>query len=443
MPNSNAKSMVNARADRLVWNRYLLAGLILLGIIYAATLILIVDSALKYKQEETVELTASKAEAVASLVASNLNLGNDEYDHLLELQFNDVLSDQLNIIYEREIRSAVSDTSINHVYLISQVPDNRVVYRLNDDEAETFGFSAGEPMNYVYLLDAASSKQQRINDTDGLGYIDKDRYAAMNEEFDSLYNRRQKANMIIVNKWGRFITGFAPCYSREGSYLGMIGVDISMEPYQASMLRFHMVIGSFILINLIIVGLAIWLIRYAVISHNLNSHQRTLLDHDALTYTLSRRSIMSALNEICAMASASELARPAHFLIIDVDHFKEYNDHYGHLKGDQALQKIGQMLRQSAEKYSGVVGRYGGDEFMMILSDIGDDSIMSVADEMIEQVRSLGIEHIRSPVTVTKSISIGIATINSGDDLTPDALIEIADQALYRAKRNGRNQASA
>ena len=433
----------NKYAKRPAMNKFMLAGLVVLGMIYAATLILIVDSAIKYKQEETIELTSSKAEAVASLVAANLNINDTEYAYLLGLSFSELLSDQLNRKFERDIRSAVDDNSITYVYLISKLPDSQTPYRVNPDEAEDYGFEAGTPLDYVYLLDAVSSDQQRIDDTDGLGYSDKDRYTSMPENFVSLYNRRKSSHIVLNDRWGSFITGFAPCYSREGSYLGMIGVDISMAPYQASMMRFHAVIGSFVLINLIIVSLAVWLIRYAVRSHSINNQQRLLLDHDALTLTLSRRGMMRALTELCSMAAASELSKPAHFFIIDVDHFKEYNDYYGHLKGDQALQRIGQLLRQSAEDFGGVAGRYGGDEFMMILSDIGDDCIREVADEIIEHVRSLEIEHARSPVSVYKSVSIGMATIRSGDEMTPEELIETADRALYRAKRNGRNQASA
>lgn len=437
------KATENKHMNRPAMNRFLLAGLVLLGIVYAATLILIVDSAIKYKQEETIELTSSKAVAVASLVAAEIDISDAEYKYLLDLSFSELLSDQLNIKFERDIRSAINDTSITYVYLISQLPDHQVSYRVTTEDEEEYGLEAGTPLDFIYLLDAVSTDQQRIDDTAGLGYSEKDRFAAMDADFISLYNRRQRSHIVLKDRWGSFITGLAPCYSREGSYLGMIGVDISIAPYQASMMRFHAVIGSFVLINLIIVILAVWLIRYAVKSHSINNQQRLLLDHDALTLTLSRRGIMRALSELCVMASSSELAKPAHFFIIDVDHFKEYNDYYGHLKGDQALQKIGHLLRQTAEEFGGVAGRYGGDEFMMILSDIGDDCVRDVADMIIENVRSLEIEHARSPVSVYKSVSIGMATIRPGDELTPEDLIEKADRALYRAKRNGRNQASA
>ncbi len=418
-------------------------GLAILLVIYAGTLILIVNSAINYKNDDTIELLSSKAETVAALMASDIKITNQEYIRLLNMSFSDLLRAPVNQELEHRLRDVAADDSIRYVYLISHLPPERVRYRLTASEAEEYGLEPGAMLDYVYLLDAVISDEQRIEDTDGYGYLDIDRYTSIDAEMAAVYEEQIKTNLLVSDRWGTYISGFAPVYTDSGLFIGMLGVDINLETYHASMLKFHTVIGLFISINLLIVAIAIWLIRYALRSRHIANQQDNLLNQDSLTLTLSRRGLMRALNEVCKQPLDGRSHHESCLFIVDVDHFKEYNDFYGHLKGDEALRKIGQVLREQAEKYNGVVGRYGGDEFMLIFEQIDMARPERIADVIIDAVQALEIEHAKSPVSLYKSVSIGIAVFSADEDLTAEKIIEKADKALYRAKRNGRNQASA
>ena len=121
-------------------------------------------------------------------------------------------------------------------------------------------------------------------------------------------------------------------------------------------------------------------------------------------------------------------------MYIDIDHFKQVNDHYGHAAGDEALVRVAALIRQRCRK-SDLVARLGGDEFVMLLSRTGLDSAKGLAEELIQSV-AVGY---RAEFNRDLSISIGLAAVIDEDDQI-DATLQRADKALYRAKSEGRNR---
>lgn len=166
-----------------------------------------------------------------------------------------------------------------------------------------------------------------------------------------------------------------------------------------------------------------------------------LLVHDELTGLLTSKSFFSELRREAARAQAEEM--PFCVLMMDIDHFKEVNDTYGHLVGSETLEDVGMVIRKSLR--AGDVGaRFGGEEFAAFLLDADYSQGMTAAERVraaIEKhdfpaVRREGAEPIK---THHITISIGVASYPD-DGRDPIQLVEMADSALYRAKRNGRNQ---
>jgi diguanylate cyclase (GGDEF)-like protein len=126
--------------------------------------------------------------------------------------------------------------------------------------------------------------------------------------------------------------------------------------------------------------------------------------------------------------------------MLDVDHFKKYNDYYGHLNGDRCLQKIAEALKTTVKRGTDIVARFGGEEFVVILPDTNLQDATLLADRLRQFVFNLGIPHPDSDVSNFVTISLGIAT--TGEHLFTDGtqLVDAADKALYHAKRNGRNR---
>jgi len=127
-------------------------------------------------------------------------------------------------------------------------------------------------------------------------------------------------------------------------------------------------------------------------------------------------------------------------LFIDIDHFKLYNDNYGHSAGDHCLSKVAKCLASCANRSGEMVARYGGEEFIALLPDCDEIEAMHTAERMQVIVADLRIPHEHSPIAPYITISIGIATSTVSQQAPAEQLIKRADQALYQAKNEGRNQ---
>ncbi|MGQ0560463.1 MAG: diguanylate cyclase [Gemmatimonadota bacterium] len=163
-----------------------------------------------------------------------------------------------------------------------------------------------------------------------------------------------------------------------------------------------------------------------------------LAELDPLTGVKNRRIFDDHLERLWQRATSDGGAIA--ILLIDVDHFKAYNDRYGHQAGDQTLRRVAQVLQPFARRPTDVFARYGGEEFAVVLNDMDADEARSTAERMRRAVSELHIEHRSSRVAQTVTISIGIALIEPDVDRRPRGALQLADQALYEAKVRGRNR---
>lgn len=131
---------------------------------------------------------------------------------------------------------------------------------------------------------------------------------------------------------------------------------------------------------------------------------------------------------------------PVSLIILDVDYFKLYNDHYGHVAGDECLKRIAAVLKTIARRGSDLAARYGGEEFALILPNTDRAGGISVGENVLAVVRDLQIEHALSKIDEWVTVSVGITTMIPGTNEIADDLVLAADQALYQAKQAGRNQ---
>lgn len=152
---------------------------------------------------------------------------------------------------------------------------------------------------------------------------------------------------------------------------------------------------------------------------------------DPLTGLYNRRGLKNQFETLMALATQN------HFiLMLDIDFFKAYNDHYGHMMGDQVLIQVSAAIR-NAVRSRDIVVRYGGEEFLVLLVNSSRDTALQTAERIRQRVYDLNIPHMfNQNVATSVTISIGVAPL-PGDQL--DSALELADQALYVAKRQGRN----
>ena len=164
---------------------------------------------------------------------------------------------------------------------------------------------------------------------------------------------------------------------------------------------------------------------------------RDLAHSDELTGLRNRRAFNLQIES--AWANAAQLSSSIALLLLDADLFKQYNDFYGHVSGDECLCRIAGVFGHAVEQTGGIAARFGGEEFAAILPHTSQEQALQIAEEIRSKVYALDLPLPSSPAG-RQTVSIGVASLWPSEDDAPVELIRLADQALYTAKRNGRNR---
>lgn len=179
------------------------------------------------------------------------------------------------------------------------------------------------------------------------------------------------------------------------------------------------------------------LIRSQEALEEANRRLAVLATTDALTGAANRRQL-----EVCLEREwerALRYGRSLAVVLIDIDHFKGYNDHYGHLAGDRCLQQVTETLQQGAARSTELFGRYGGEEFLLVLPEISAQEAAQNAERLRIAVEARNVPHELSPVAPYLTVSLGVSAVVPSRGTTVTQLLRAADRALYSAKAAGRN----
>jgi diguanylate cyclase (GGDEF)-like protein len=186
-------------------------------------------------------------------------------------------------------------------------------------------------------------------------------------------------------------------------------------------------------------------IRPAIVRARVRNHlkmvaQRKELERlaarDDLTGLANRRHFDEALGLACRRSARTD--EPFCVAMVDIDHFKQYNDHYGHGDGDNALREVAHVLAGTARRPHDVAARYGGEEFVLLFP--GTESLEPLLEQLREDIASLGIAHAASPTAALITVSGGGVVVQGGESREPADILRKADALLYQAKQQGRNR---
>ena len=167
-----------------------------------------------------------------------------------------------------------------------------------------------------------------------------------------------------------------------------------------------------------------------------NSQLARLSTTDGLTGVANRRMFDRTLIQEWMRSARNQ--QPVSLMLIDIDYFKRYNDHYGHLAGDACLRQVAGVLQACAQRSGELVARYGGEEFVVLLPGADEEMTRTVAQRCMDQLRQAQIPHAASAVSSWLTMSIGLATLIAMPDQPAETLVKTADEALYRMKEAGR-----
>lgn len=182
-------------------------------------------------------------------------------------------------------------------------------------------------------------------------------------------------------------------------------------------------------------------VKARVQTHVELKQQREILENlssiDGLTGVPNRRNFDEFLDRnwhFCMRAG-----KAISLIMIDIDHFKTYNDQYGHLEGDECLKQVAAILKNCINRDTDILARYGGEEFGCVLPVTDMEGALSIAELMRKSVAALAIPHAQSKTAGYVTISLGVASMVPMKDAPAQAIIKVADNALYAAKMSSRN----
>lgn len=195
----------------------------------------------------------------------------------------------------------------------------------------------------------------------------------------------------------------------------------------------------FLVTGNMVAGVGCYLLEYKSREHFLIGRLlRLMADHDALTGLNNRRSFNRHVQSLWRQAQRDGL--PLSLLLADVDHFKAYNDTYGHQAGDQALQTIAALFAERARRPMDMAVRLGGEEFALLFYGMAEVEAMQMAESLRLALHGKALEHRASEAEQVMTVSIGVVSLIPGEHMSSTVLYERADRALYLAKANGRNR---
>ena len=158
---------------------------------------------------------------------------------------------------------------------------------------------------------------------------------------------------------------------------------------------------------------------------------------DSLTGVANRRMFDSIME--CEWINARRNSQPLSLIMFDIDYFKQYNDHYGHIQGDECLKRVGRVLKSAGTRARDFFARFGGEEFVMVLPETDAQGAKMLAERCYGLIFKEQIRHEKSQVSQILTISIGVGTIIPSQEDELIAFIEHVDRQLYKAKKGGRN----
>uniref|UniRef100_UPI0035AE7A31 diguanylate cyclase n=1 Tax=Hylemonella sp. TaxID=2066020 RepID=UPI0035AE7A31 len=247
----------------------------------------------------------------------------------------------------------------------------------------------------------------------------------------------QQPDLVLLDIEMPGMNGIETCRQLKGSEITreipVIFVTASTEPEQETQ---GLEVGA---VDFIAKPVNPPVLRARVRTHLLLKQQSDLLRgmayRDGLTGIYNRRYFDEQLEREWARArrARTEIA----LLLVDVDDFKAYNDHYGHQAGDRCLKEIGAVLKGSVKRSTDIVARYGGEEFICLLPDTSYEQAQALASRLEQAVRERAIPHQTSRAAPVVTVSIGLAG-TAYHDAHPSELVALADQQLYLAKSMGR-----
>ncbi len=380
----------------------------------------------------------TKAMDIAEIASRSYYLTDSEVEELRALPFDDVRKHPANVRLNKLFEGGSYSQDFKYTYIMQKLNGDEIKYYVDESTAGHYMAPAGTPLNLFWLTDVIINSDERYEAENNPGYYDDvNRYSLMRGGDIAAYDARKTTYVVTNDEYGHAFTGLVPFYTVEGTFVGMLGVDIYFEGFQSHTANIRNAFTFVYLLPTIVLTVAyiiIYLKKYRRSSEEANT--------DPLTTLNNRRFLDNVLPRLVREHYRKHV--PLSAIMIDVDCFKNYNDHYGHQQGDEVLIKISKVVSSVLRQNTDIVCRYGGEEIIVLLSNTDIWGAKYVAEKIKNTINNLFIPHEFSTAGHYVSVSQGIysGVPESSNKETEQKYIEFADKALYNAKKSGRNSFS-
>lgn len=366
------------------------------------SILLSVPAALIYNNARTLIIDELRKNAMDIAATTATFIEKDVSDYIELSKTNDYESDDYNKAYYNEMlllfQELKNETHVNYIFTEKKISDDEIAYILDGENPESEYFSP-------------------IGSTD-----------SMSEEELTAFNEGViiSTDLILDDYWGDFVTGFAPIKNKAtGEVIGLAGVDYSYDYIKNMVISVRSLIIYSFLTMMLLISFAAEKLFF------MNSLSK---DKDFLTGLYSKSYHQSKLKKY--IHDSRKHGSPLSLMMIDVDHFKSINDHYGHPVGDKVLKSVALMLMKDIRK-ADTCSRFGGDEFVIILPNTPINNAAQIGERIRKRIYGFDL-NVDDDSHLQLSLSIGIAQLEK--DMNSDKLLECADQAMYISKNTGKNK---
>lgn len=352
-----------------------------------------------------------------------------------ELKYKKALAEKSSIIEKTNQQLEKSVKEISVLYEVSQMVSSTLepdeLYNIMLEVVKTLGF-------HEFALLVFDDESRKLVVKSAYGFRDnqkvKDLEFQMGEGISGMVAQKRKAIYIKDTSKDETYLHYKGEKMEEGSFFSI--PLVSHERLMGVMNFTRPGVDSFSTNEIRLLNSLANQIAIAMENTRLYAKTKELSVTDELTQIYNRRHFQNMLQ--MEWRRAKRFSRNISLLMVDVDHFKEYNDSHGHLEGDQVLKQIAQILSDDVREVD-TVARYGGEEFSVILTHTDADDAMQVAQKLCRRVAEHPFHNESKNIDTTVTVSIGVATYPE-DALNMEDLINHADIALYKAKNQGRNR---
>ena len=369
----------------------------------------------------------SAAENFAVLLSKSIHLTDAQVDKLKNCSYQELLDSEENNNLEYLVSDRNFAVKVDYAYIMVHLKENEVKYSVTEENQERFHAPVGTKLDILWLLDvnvSESAEENKLSEVDDA----LTRYSYYIDE-DALIFGEKPSYIYNASEWGDHICGYAPLYSEEGAYIGVVGVDLQTGDYEAYCGNAVRMLGILMLVSLFLLGIVFFYIYYQNKTLQL---EKTYTD---ILTGLQNRSYYTDCFAKCM--NARKKHNPIFVMMIaDVDFFKKVNDTFGHEIGDQVLIEMGEILLASFDKKQ--IFRFGGEEFVAGFWIENEEQLHDKMEKLFLEIKNHKFTNLEIHITISAGCSY--YTPEAVDGWLMSGMLKAADCKLYECKENGRNQ---